>query len=161
MAISVLAKLNVTTTETLTGDDLNADSQLLHSGYDVNRTLTASTTPDATKAAYQTVAMTAGAATIDLTSLLLNAVAVTFSGLKPRVVLVTAIAANSGNVTVAKGASNGYDGMGGSFSVTLEPGQSFAFDFAAAGNAVGGSNKTLDLSGSGTDGVRLSAVAGT
>lgn len=161
MSIAVEIKAQVTTTETLTGDDLIADTQIVHSGYDVSRSLTASTTPDATKCSYQTVAMTLGAATVDLTSLLLNGVAVTLTALKPRVVRVTALVANSGSVTVAKGASNGYDGMGSAFSVTLEPGQSFMFEFYTTGNAVGGSNKTLDLTGSGTDGVRLTTVAGT
>ncbi len=161
MSLAVGIKLNVTTTETLTGDDLVANTTIVHSGYDVARDLTASTTPDVTKASYQTVAMTAGAATIDMTALLLNGVAVTLSGLEPRAIRVTALAANAANVTVAKGASNGYDGMGAAFSVTLEPGQGFLFDFAAVGNAVGGSNKTLDLSGTGTDGVRLTTVAGT
>lgn len=160
-SIATDVKLNVTTTETLTNDDLNASSTLLHNGYDINRSLTGVTSENVTKAAYQTVAMTAGAATIDFTSLLLNAVAVTLTGLKPRAILVTALAANAGNVTVVKGASNGYDGMGSAFSVVLEPGQSFAFDFFTAGNAVGGSNKTLDISGTLTDGVRLSIVAGT
>ena len=57
---------------------------------------------------------------------------------------------------------NGYDGMGSAFSVTLEPVASFIFFFyAGTGNAVGGSNKTLDLSGTTTDGVRFSVVAGT
>jgi hypothetical protein len=85
---------------------------------------------------------------------------VTLTGLKPRAIRVKALAANSGNVTVVKGASNGYDGMGGSFSVVLEPGQAFMFDFYTAGNAVASNNKTIDLSGTGTDGVQFSTIAG-
>ena len=161
MAISVLQKCNVTTTEILTGDDLVANTTILHSGYDINRTLDASSTPNATKCAYQTVTMSGGAGTINLTSLLLNSVAVTFDGLKPRSILITALTGNSGNVTVTKAVSNGYDGMGSAFSVVLEPGQSFLFEFYTAGNAVSSSNRDLTLAGTGTDGVRLSTVAGT
>ena len=46
--------------------------------------LTADTAVNVTKAAFQTVNMTAGAATIDLTALLLNGAAVTLTGLEPR-----------------------------------------------------------------------------
>jgi hypothetical protein len=161
MAISAEIRVQATVTETLTGDDLVANTQIVHSGYDVSRTYSGTTTPDITKCSFQTVAMTAGAATIDMTALLLNGVAVTLSGLEPRVIRATALTGNAGNITIAKGASNGYDGMGAAFSVTLEPGQSFMFEGTTTGNAVGGANKTLDLSGTLTDGVRFTTVAGT
>jgi hypothetical protein len=162
MPIAASIKLNLTVTETLTGDDLNAESTLLHNGYDIAADLTASTAVTVTKCAYQTVNMTAGAATIDLTDLLLNAVAVTLTGLEPRALRVTALTTNGASITVAKGASNGYDGLGAAFSVTLEPGSSALFYFySGTGNAVGSGNKNLDLSGTTTDGVRFSVVAGT
>lgn len=161
MALTVAMKLNMATLEELTGDDLNANTQILHNGYDINKAFSASTTPDVDTAAFQTKLMSGGAGTIDLTSLLLNGVAVSASGKKPRGLLITALSGNSGNVTVVKGASNGYTGLGSAFSITLEPGMSVAVDFASGGNAVGSGDKTLDLSGTGTDGVRFSFVAGT
>lgn len=158
---STALKLAITTTETLTNDDLNANTSLLHSGYDVTPTLNAASTPDVTAAAYQTFAMVAGAKTIDLTNLLLQAAVITLTGKKPRALLITALAANAGNTTIAKGASNGYDGLGSAFSITLEPGMSVAVYFSTQGNAVGSGNKTLDVSGTGTDSVQFSAIAGT
>lgn len=44
---------------------------------------------------------------------------------------------------------------------TLEELTGVAVDFASGGNVVGSGDKTLDLSGTGTDGVRFSFVAGT
>ncbi len=159
--LSTLLKLNISTTETLTGDDLSGPSPLLHSGYDVNRTMDASTTPDNTAAAYQTFAMSGGLKTIDLTNLLLDAAVVNLNLKKPRALLMTALATNAGTTTIVKGASNGYDGLGAAFSIALEPGMSVAVDFSTQGNAVGASNKTLDMSGTGTDAVRFSVCAGT
>jgi hypothetical protein len=159
MSLSTDIKLNISTTETLTGDDLVANSQLLHSGYDVNQTLDGTTTPDITKAAYQTFTLVAGAKTIDLTDLLLNAAAVTFSGLKPRAIRFRNTGAAA--MTIAKGASNGYTGLGSAFSLTLQPGQSQLFYLHDQGTAVSGSVKTFDVSGTGTDTLQFSAVAGT
>lgn len=159
MALSTQIQLKVTTTETLTGDDLIANSQLIHSGYDTDTTLTGSTTPDVTKAAYQTVALSGGAATVDLTSLLLNGQAVTLDGLQPRAFHFK----NTGaaDMTIAKGASNGFTGLGASFSVTLKTGQEVAFYLSTNATAVSSTVKTLDLSGTGTDTLQLSVVAGT
>jgi hypothetical protein len=143
-----------------TGDDISGTPVVIHGGFDTSTgLLTGSTTPDVTAAAYETVTLSGGAATVDLTALTLNGDAVSLSGLKPRAIRFKNTGAN--NMTIAKGASNGYDGLGGSFSVTLEPGQAVMFDLGSAGNAVGGTNKTLDVSGTGTDTLQLSAVAGT
>lgn len=159
MSLSIVAELKMPLVETLSGDDLAAESQLLHIGYDVRRVMDGTTTPDVTGAGYQTFALVAGAKTIDLTSLLLNGVASNLNGLKPRAIRFR----NTGaaNMTIAKGASNGYDGLGSAFSVTLEPGHAVQFDLSSTGNAVGGSNKTFDLSGTGTDTLQFSVVAGT
>jgi hypothetical protein len=105
--------------------------------------------------------MTAGAGTIDMTALALQDASITITGLKPRGVLFTALAANAGTITIAKGASNGYDGLGAAFSIALEPGMSMAVYFSTQGNAVSGTNKTLDLSGTLTDGLTYGIIAGT
>ncbi len=158
---STVVGLNISTTETLTNDDLSGNTPLRHTGYDIGPVLTATSTPDVTAAAYQTFAMVAGAKTIDMTNLLLNAAAVTLNTKKPRALRVTALEANSANVAVVKGASSGYDGLGAAFSVTLEPGMSVMVWFSTQGNAVTSGNKTLDVSGTGTDGVQFSVIAGT
>lgn len=160
MSLSVQIQSKVTTTETLSGDDLNANSTLLHNGYDTDRTLTSATTPDVTKAAYQTVTLSGGAATIDLTSLLLNASAVTLDGTQPRGVHLKNTGAAS--MTIAKGASNGYTGFGASFSVTLPPNAGFLMEWGTDNaTAVSSTVKTLDITGTGTDTLQVSVAAGT
>ena len=160
MSLSVQIQSKVTTTETLTGDDLNANSTLLHNGYDVDRTVTGDTTPNATKAAYQTFTLTDGAATVDLTSLLLNGSAVTFDGLNPRAIHIKNTGAAS--MTFAKGASNGFTGLGASFSLTLPAGAGVLVDWPSDNaTAVSSTVKTIDVTGTGTDTFQLSAVAGT
>jgi hypothetical protein len=154
-------RLGLSTTEFRSDGDLAPGTQLLHSGYDVTANLTASSTPDVTKAGYGTKAMTAGAATLDLTVLTLQDAAVTITALDPRAILFTAASGNAGAITIVKGASNGYDGLGAAFSLTLEAGQSAMFYLGATGNAVSGTNKTFDLSGTGTDSITYGIVAGT
>ena len=59
---STSLKIAATTTETISGDDLTNSATAIHDGYDTSVNLTSSTTPDLTKTSYQTVTMTAGAA---------------------------------------------------------------------------------------------------
>lgn len=162
MSIKVDIRAEVTATEVLSGGDIIGTFEVPHAGYNQRLVADANTTPNVTKAAYQQTNMIAGAGSIDLTNLLLDAAAVTLTGLQPRGILITALPANAGDVTVSKGASNGYTGLGNSFSATLKPGASvmmaWTLDNAVA---VGSGAKTLDLSGTGTDGVQLSVVAGT
>jgi len=160
MSITAVVQSKVTLTETLTNDDLIADSQLVHSGYDQNTTLSGSTSPDITKAAYQTIALVAGAKTIDLTALLLNGNAVTLDGLNPRAIHLKNTGAAA--MTIVAGASNGYTGLGALFSVTLPPDAGFLMDWPLDNaTAVSATVKTLDVTGTGTDTLQLSILAGT
>lgn len=161
-SISVRVEGKVTTTEFLTNDDLNANSQLLHTGYDDDATLDGTTSPDVTKVAYTTVTLSGATGSVDLTALTLNGLAVTLTGLNPRSLKVKAAAANLGDMTVTKGASNGYTGLGGSFSTVLKPGEWVQFGWTLDNaTAVGGSVKVLDLAGTSGDSVQVSAAAGS
>ncbi len=108
MSLSITVETKMPLVEDLTGDDLVANTQIRHSGYDTSRTMDGTTTPDVTKAAYQTFALVAGAKTIDLTDLLLNGVAVTLTGLQPRAIRFK----NTGaaDMTIAKGAGLNHGG---------------------------------------------------
>jgi hypothetical protein len=87
-------------------------------------------------------AMTAGAVTIDLT-----ASPVSGDGKTPIRAFLMNPAGNSA-ITVDIGASNGYDGFGDAFSITLEPGYSVQLE---GDSEIGAANKTLDVTGTGTD----------
>lgn len=107
------------------------------------------TTPAVTAAALQTFSFTAGAVTIDLTSLTgMNGAAVSLSALKGRGVVIYNPVGNA-SITVAKGASNGYTGLGSAFSIVIPAGGWFVFYDGGNGVAVSGSDKTLDVTGSG------------
>jgi hypothetical protein len=56
-------------------------------------------------------------------------------------------ASNANNITIAKGATNGYTGFGSTFAITLAPGESCQLN---ALTALSGSVKTLDLTGTGS-----------
>lgn len=161
-ALSVDIRAEISATETLSGGDIATPQIVQHTGYNQRLLADGTTTPDLTKAAYEQVNLVAGAASIDLTALQLNGAAVDLTGTQPRGILITALAANVGDITVSKGVTNGYTGAGAAFSVTLNPGMSvllmWTLDNALA---VGAGAKTLDLAGTGTDGVQLSAVAGS
>lgn len=130
-------------------------------GLTEEQALTATTTPPVTVHAVGSQALSSGTASIDLTSLTgLNGVSVSLSGLKPRAILFENPAANANSITIAKGASNGYTGLGSSFSITLQPGQKAFFLLDSSGTAVSGSVKTLDLSGTGSQSLNYQTVAG-
>jgi hypothetical protein len=99
-------------------------------------------------------ALTAGAATIDLTAIPGVQGNVTFSGIK----VVYAIFQNPGSntITVSEGASNGYPiGIH-----VIHPGGYRVCYFKDGLGDVSGSDKTIDLAGTGTDTLNAIFVAG-
>ena len=157
---AVTIQSRVYTVETLTNDDVPANSTVTHSQYDVLTNLSASTTPNVDTAAFETFTLSSGSATIDLTALTLNGAAVSLSAKQPRALHIKNTGSNS--MTIAKGASNGYTGLGSSFSITLAAGAGVLIDWPNDNStAVSGSVKTLDVTGTGTDTLQLSVVAGT
>lgn len=128
--------------------------------------LDAYSTIAASKAVATKITLSGGAATVDLTALTgTNGVAVTFSGLKLQAMLFVNPVGNNA-CRIVTGASNGYN-VGGvsTFSVTLpggangKPASALLF-WPGTNGAVGGSSKTFDLAGTGTESVYLVMVAG-
>lgn len=110
-------------------------------------------TPTAGNIANETKALTAGTATIDLTASPYSA-----SGKHVQAITFKATSTNANTITIAKGASNGYAGLGASFSLTLDPGQQMTVYPISTAAAVGGTNKTLDLTGTLTQSVQVSIL---
>jgi hypothetical protein len=131
-------------------------------GGDVDETLTASTTPDVTGQGVGIVTLSSGSGTLDLTSLTgVNGAAVSLSGKKPRAILFENPDTNANAITIAKGGSNGYTGLGSAFSLTLQPGQKALVWLNTAGTAVSGSVKVFDISGTGAQVLKYQMVGGT
>lgn len=104
------------------------------------------------------VNMTAGAATLNLAACPGTVGVVDMTGLKLRSVHIRAKATNVNNITIAKGAANGYTGLGAAFNVTLAPGKSILLEPDATAVAAG--VRTLDITGSGTQGIEILITAG-
>jgi hypothetical protein len=165
MAIrSVTYRCQVTTVETIStgAPAATGAADITHTGYDsATVALSPTSTPTATAAVYASVALTAGAATLDLTALTgPGGAAVTMTGLKGRLIRITNPSSNANSVTVSKGASNGFTGLGTSFSVTIPVGGEFTFYDGGNGVAVSGTVKTLDFAGTGTQAFQVTVVAG-
>lgn len=88
-----------------------------------------------------TVALDAGALTIDLT-------ASPYSGTDkaPLRAFFMNPSQNANEITIAIGASNGYDGFGSAFSITLQPGESVGLE---SSTDIDADQKTLDITGTG------------
>ncbi len=100
-----------------------------------------------------TVSTTDGAASIDLTACG-SAGTTNLTGKRLTKLTLTAAAANGAAITVAEGASDGYD-IGGNFTVTLLPGQSNTVEGTVASDTVGATKKILDVTGTGVDDVSV------
>jgi hypothetical protein len=125
------------------------------------RVLKSDTSPPVTCGALFQQALAAGAATIDLTALDgFNDKAVNGTGLRVQLLRLRAPSSNANPITVAKGVSNGYDGFGSAFSVTLAPGAEATILTNDAGSDIGAGNKTLDLTGTGAQALDVEIIMG-
>ena len=128
--------------------------RVTHNGFNTSTTLNATSTPAVTKSATFTQALTAGAATVDLTTLTgTNGAVVTGAGLRVQVLKIRSKSANTAAVTVASGASDGYDGYGSAFSVDIPAGGTVVLYAPECGTDISATNKTLDLASSDTDAI--------
>ncbi len=162
MSVSLNYTSKVLATETLeTNVPAANDKQVSHNGYDTTATANGSSTPPVSKCAYFEKALSGGAASIDLTALVgTNGAAVDGTGLRVQFLKVRNKSASAANITISKGASNGYDGFGSSFSLTLKPGAEALLRSLDGGTDIGGTNKTLDLAGTGTDVAEVAVILG-
>lgn len=153
--------------EELAASGAVGQSQVIYSGYDRSDSIRSDATGPAvpvTKRAFLEQALTAGAATIDLTSLTHEQGGLTETvdgtGLKLQFLRLCAPSGNDAAITITPGASNGYDFSGSSASITLESGQCVTLELAESAPDIDSSNKTLDLAGTGTDSLEVSILMG-
>jgi len=160
--MSVRATYNggLTVREVITTDVEAAESPtIINDQFNRNTTLSATTTPAVTKSINRTLAMTSGALTIDLTSLVgAGGVAVDFTGLKVRCIKVQNPSTHT--LSVASGASNGYTVSSGTWKFQAPVGGEGQAYWADGGIAVDSSHKTIDIAGTGSDTVNIQLVAG-
>lgn len=163
MSVNVTCQALLTVVETLPAPLSNtaANTKVTHDIYNQSDSLNSGSTPPVTKVATFEKAMSGGAGTIDLTSLPgTNGATISGSGLKVQRFLFVNPGTNANAITIVGGASNGYLLFGASGSVVLNPG-----DFILRGAKdtlpdIGGSAKTIDISGTGTQALQCCIVMG-
>lgn len=167
---AMVAAMNVTYGSTVTLVEtpgtgvpaLASNQTLTQSGFNTSLALTGTSTPNTKKGVAVTVTLGSGTATLDLRVLVgAGGGAVDFNGSKGRIFRAKAPASNGAAIVISKGASNGFTGLGASFSISIPPGGEFSWYDGGNGTAVSNTVKTLDFTGSGsTDNLSVECVAG-
>lgn len=120
---------------------------------DLDTTLNSSSTPDLENVAVFIGTLSGGALTIDLTNLThADGDTRSASAKKLRFLHVTNPSANTGNIILTKGASNGYSPIGTTFTLPVSPGGSFVYYFDSdAADVTDASADTIDVTGTGSE----------
>lgn len=154
MSVSMNPRFLLAANEVLSVDAAN-NANIVHDGF--NRTdieLNGSSTVPLSKASYQVYTLSGGAASIDLTALLgVNDVSQDATGLKVQTLIVDNPSSNP--ITLSPGASNPYALFGAGNDLVVPAGAVMSFYFADQLADVGASAKTIDLSGTGTDTIKI------
>lgn len=162
MSVEVAWAETVTVVETLpnnTGSAADASRKVTHTNYNLSGSINAGSTPPATLNAQFLLTLSGGAGTIDLRALTgTNGASVDGNGLKVQLFRFKNTGANS--MTLTPGASNGIDLFGASSSITVPPGASFLFNFNDASPDISGSDKTIDVAGTGSQAAQVTVVMG-
>lgn len=152
---------DITVVKTFDGEFVGDDNTITINGLNRAEELTASTSVPVTKEVSGELTLSSGTGTIDLTALTGdNGEAVSFSGLKVQIAKFKNKSTNANSITIAKGASNGHTGFGANFSLTLPPAGEVTIWLDEASADVGGSDKTIDVSGTGAQVLQYQLVAG-
>jgi len=156
-------KLVVTETKDF-GLDLAGNPTITHTAGTDSGTLTASTTPPATKTWSDTRALVAGADTFDLYALAgpLSTI-ITFNTLKVQMVKIVCPTTNSAAMTFASGDANPYNLFGvaaGTDTVTLKPGDKIELIRYDTGQDCSNVVRNVKVTGTGTDSYHIILVAG-
>lgn len=164
MSLQVTKTLTLTVFETVEdGVPDSAAPIITHSDWNTTAKLSSTTVPPVTKVAAILQALTAGAATIDLTALPgTMGLTVDGTGLKVQAIRVQNPSTNANAVALTTGASNGYALLGSAWKITLQPGEEFVWigiDHASV-PAVASNAKTIDLAGTGTQAFNVLIVLG-
>lgn len=156
---SKVTALETVETETPLADDAN--SIITHDGLDTSDTLNAGTGVPVTKVVANTITMTAGAATIDMTALVgSNGGAVDMTGLKLQIFKLKAKATNTNPLVVKFGAADPYTGLGSAFNFELQPGAEMTFFGNEKSAEVASGVKDLDVAGTASEEVDMMMVCG-
>jgi hypothetical protein len=139
----------------------STDNTISYVGPNQSLTLTGLTSPAVSKQAAFEVTMSGGAATIDMQALVgaLGSI-VDGTGLKVQMIKFTNKATNANAITIAEGASNGYELLGGSFTFTLPVGGSALFYLPEGSPDIAANASEIDISGTGSQVLQVAIAMG-
>lgn len=159
MSVSCRYAFNLTTTETLESGVAGVSSpSLSHNAYDESGTLNASSTPPATKIATFLMTLSAGAATINLAALTgVNGASIDLTGLRVQMLRIKNLSASNA-LTFSEGASNGIALVG--LPEVVPAGGIFQKFYNDASPDIAAADRTIDVSGTGTDTAEITIIAG-
>ena len=152
--------LKVDTNETLATDvDASANPTISHTDFSSSESLSATSTVPVTVCSYETVALTAGAYTIDLTALNgTNGIAVDGTNLKVQLFKIKNLGDDP--MTFTEGAATGYLLKGSGWKTILAKEQEELFYGNDLTPDVTALLKHIDVAGTGTETFELSVVLG-
>lgn len=163
MAVSVQVGMKFRITETLTQDGASSP-KIIYDAYGISSETWEAGTANhpVTKVSVDSVPLVAGAKTIDLSALVgTNGAAVDGTGLKVQGVWLENPSTNTGKMTFVEGASNGYRLMDdASWRIVLKPGQKTMIDLYDTSPDVAAADKTIDVTGTGTESFRMQVILG-
>lgn len=138
-----------------------ASRKVTHSLFNESALLTAATAPSVSLCAFFEQALTAGAATIDLTALPgTNGAVVNGNGLRVRAAKFKNKSSNANPITIKFGAANPYNLLGAAFQVILSPNQSILVYADDDAPVIGAGAKNIDIAGTGAQVLEVALVIG-
>jgi hypothetical protein len=146
--------------------DFAADEKITHKIDQSTRgTLNASTTPAASETSSDSINLSGGGGTLDLTDLTGPAGnAVTFDGLKVQLLKFACPSTNTAPILIEKGDSNAYNlfGQDNGSSETIEvlPGGWYGIGHNGQSEEVDATHKNVKFTGTGTETIKVQLVAG-
>jgi hypothetical protein len=168
MSVAATVTQLISAVETLEGNTAAQTSTKRRVTWDAlsskSLSLSSTSTPPVTKIAGGQVALVAGAKTLDLcalTGLGANGASVDMTGLKVQALYMENPSTNANTISIAKGASEGYQFSGSDGKLTLSPGQSvLLFGNDATPDVASGSAHNLDFAGTLVQPFNIIIVAG-
>lgn len=137
-----------------------SNRKITHDQYNWSGTLNSGTTPPATDVLSFVKALSAGAATIDLTAITHEGRTIDGTGKKVQIFKARNKPTNANPITIQPGASNGYDLAGASSKIVLNPGDHVMLYCHDTAPDIASGDKTIDLSGTGAQELELEIVLG-
>lgn len=167
MAVSVTYEAKCKVVETVADtfvsstDNTVTFNNAANDGINKTATLNSGSTPPATKHAGGELTLTAGAGTLDLRALTgLAGGAIDGNGLKVQVAKFRNKSTNANLMTISEGAANGYSLLGSAWTLDLQPGQEITLFGNDATPDVAGTDKDIDIAGTGSQVLEYEIVMG-